>query len=41
MRAKMTAGGTNREDFACLGGDVDRRKFGAKGKQRTAALSLK
>ena len=41
MRAKMTSVGPHRDDFSFLVGDVDIRKFGSQGQQRTAALSLK
>lgn len=41
MRAKMTSVGPHRDDFSFLVGNVDIRKFGSQGQQRTAALSLK
>lgn len=41
MRAKMTSVGPHRDDFSFMVGDVDIRKFGSQGQQRTAALSLK
>ncbi len=41
MRAKMTTVGPHRDDFCFMIGDVDIRKFGSQGQQRTAALSLK
>ena len=41
MRAKMTSVGPHRDDFSFLVGDVDIRKFGSQGQQRTVALSLK
>lgn len=41
MKAKMTTVGPHRDDFSFLIGDVDIRKFGSQGQQRTAALSLK
>ena len=41
IRAKMTSVGPHRDDFSFLIGDVDIRKFGSQGQQRTAALSLK
>lgn len=41
MKAKMTTVGPHRDDFSFLVGDVDIRRFGSQGQQRTAALSLK
>ncbi|MCM1326992.1 MAG: DNA replication/repair protein RecF [Bacteroidales bacterium] len=41
MKAKITSVGPHRDDFSFLVGDVDIRKFGSQGQQRTAALSLK
>ena len=41
MKAKMTSVGPHRDDFSFLIGDVDIRRFGSQGQQRTAALSLK
>lgn len=41
IRAKMTTVGPHRDDFSIMVGDVDIRKFGSQGQQRTAALSLK
>lgn len=41
IRAKMTSVGPHRDDFSFLVGNVDIRKFGSQGQQRTAALSLK
>ena len=41
IRAKMTSVGPHRDDFSFLVGDIDIRKFGSQGQQRTAALSLK
>lgn len=41
IRSKMTTVGPHRDDFSFLIGDVDIRKFGSQGQQRTAALSLK
>lgn len=41
MKAKMTSVGPHRDDFSFIIGDVDIRKFGSQGQQRTAALSLK
>ena len=38
---KITGTGPHRDDFSFLAGDVDIRKFGSQGQQRTAALSLK
>ena len=41
LRSKMTTVGPHRDDFSFLIGDIDIRKFGSQGQQRTAALSLK
>ncbi len=41
IRLKMTSTGPHRDDFSFMVGDVDIRKFGSQGQQRTAALSLK
>ena len=41
IKAKMTTVGPHRDDFSLLIGDIDIRKFGSQGQQRTAALSLK
>jgi len=41
IRSKMTSVGPHRDDFSFLIGDVDIRKYGSQGQQRTAALSLK
>lgn len=41
IRLKQTCVGPHRDDFAILAGDIDIRKFGSQGQQRTAALSLK
>ena len=41
MKAKITSVGPHRDDFSFMVGDVDIRKFGSQGQQRTAALSLK
>ena len=41
IKAKMTSVGPHRDDFSFLVGDIDIRKFGSQGQQRTAALSLK
>ena len=41
MRMKSTSVGPHRDDLCFLSGDLDIRKFGSQGQQRTAALSLK
>lgn len=41
IRLKMTSVGPHRDDFSFMVGDIDIRKFGSQGQQRTAALSLK
>ena len=41
IRMKMTTVGPHRDDFSFMVGDIDIRKFGSQGQQRTAALSLK
>lgn len=41
VRLKMTTVGPHRDDFSFVAGDIDIRKFGSQGQQRTAALSLK
>lgn len=41
MRLKQTSVGPHRDDFSFMVKDVDIRKFGSQGQQRTAALSLK
>ncbi len=41
IRAKMTTVGPHRDDFSIMVGQVDIRRFGSQGQQRTAALSLK
>jgi len=41
IRMKMTSVGPHRDDFAFFIGQLDVRKFGSQGQQRTAALSLK
>lgn len=41
IRLKMTTTGPHRDDFSFVAGDIDLRKFGSQGQQRTAALSLK
>ena len=38
---KMTTTGPHRDDFSFADGDIDLRKFGSQGQQRTCALSLK
>ncbi len=38
---KMSGTGPHRDDFLFMVGNVDIRKFGSQGQQRTAALSLK
>lgn len=38
---KMTTAGPHRDDFSFADGDIDLRKFGSQGQQRTCALSLK
>ena len=38
---KMSGTGPHRDDFLFMVGEVDIRKFGSQGQQRTAALSLK
>lgn len=40
-KLKMTTVGPHRDDFSFYNGDVDIRKFGSQGQQRTVALSLK
>ncbi len=40
-KTKTTSVGPHRDDFCFMIGDVDIRKFGSQGQQRTAALSLK
>ena len=40
-KTKMTGCGPHRDDISFLIGDVDIRKYGSQGQQRTAALSLK
>ena len=37
----MTTAGPHRDDFSFADGDIDLRKFGSQGQQRTCALSLK
>lgn len=41
IRSKMTSVGPHRDDFSFVVGNVDIRKYGSQGQQRTAALSLK
>lgn len=41
MRAKLTSVGPHRDDFSFIVGDIDIRRYGSQGQQRTAALSLK
>ena len=41
MKQKTTLVGPHRDDIGFYIGDIDIRKFGSQGQQRTAALSLK
>lgn len=41
IKYKMTGTGPHRDDFSFIVNDIDIRKFGSQGQQRTAALSLK
>lgn len=41
LRIKSTSVGPHRDDICIMSGDLDIRKFGSQGQQRTAALSLK
>lgn len=41
IRLKQTTVGPHRDDFSFMAQDIDFRKFGSQGQQRTAALSLK
>lgn len=41
IKAKLTSVGPHRDDFSFMIGEVDIRKYGSQGQQRTAALSLK
>lgn len=41
IRMKSTSSGPHRDDICFLAGNIDIRKFGSQGQQRTAALSLK
>jgi DNA replication and repair protein RecF len=41
IHLRMTSAGPHRDDFSFMGNDIDLRKFGSQGQQRTAALSIK
>ena len=41
LKMKSTSAGPHRDDICFLNKDIDIRKFGSQGQQRTAALSLK
>ena len=41
IRMKSTSVGPHRDDICFMTGELDIRKFGSQGQQRTAALSLK
>ena len=41
IKLKQTSTGPHRDDFSFMTEDIDIRKFGSQGQQRTAALSLK
>lgn len=41
IKLKQTCVGPHRDDFSFITGNIDLRKFGSQGQQRTAALSLK
>lgn len=41
IKSKQTSVGPHRDDFCFMAGNIDIRKFGSQGQQRTAALSLK
>ena len=41
IRLRMTSAGPHRDDFSFVGNDIDLRKFGSQGQQRTCALPLK
>ena len=41
IRTKSTSAGPHRDDICFMAGELDIRKFGSQGQQRTAALSLK
>jgi DNA replication and repair protein RecF len=41
IHLKMTSVGPHRDDFSFVGNEIDLRRFGSQGQQRTCALSLK
>ena len=41
IHMKMTSVGPHRDDFSFLDGEIDLRRYGSQGQQRTCALSLK
>ena len=41
VHLKMTSVGPHRDDFSFVGNEIDLRRFGSQGQQRTCALSLK
>ncbi len=41
IKLKQTTPGPHRDDFCIMAGDIDLRRYGSQGQQRTAALSLK
>ena len=41
IRLRQTSVGPHRDDFSYLANDIDLRRYGSQGQQRTAALSLK
>ena len=41
LKLKSTSVGPHRDDICFMAGDLDIRRFGSQGQQRTAALSLK
>ena len=41
LRMKSTSVGPHRDDICFMAGDLDIRRYGSQGQQRTAALSLK
>lgn len=41
IKSKMSSVGPHRDDFSFVVGNIDIRKYGSQGQQRTAALSLK
>lgn len=41
IKSKMTSVGPHRDDFSFVIGDINIRRYGSQGQQRTAALSLK